>query len=184
VRRMIIASSLLALAAALVWVFASAFGKDTHEVPFMLRGQPAPPFELGQINGEGKVSLASLKGKPIVLNFWASWCKPCAYEHPVLEWGAREYGDRVHFVGMVFDDAEPAAKAFLARYGRSFPQLFDPDSRVPVEYGAAGVPETYFITAQGTIVDKHVGPISSQELTARIAHLLRGGGNASTSGTR
>lgn len=181
-RRMIIAGSFLAVTAAMVWVFASAFGKDTHRVPFMLPGKPAPAFELGQLNGEGTLSLAKLKGKPIVLNFWASWCKPCLYEHPVLEWGAREYGDRVHFIGMAFEDTEAEAKAFLARHGASFPQLFDPDSRVSVDYGIAGVPETYFITADGTIADKHVGPISSEELSARIALLLGAGGNAARSG--
>jgi cytochrome c biogenesis protein CcmG, thiol:disulfide interchange protein DsbE len=181
VKRMFIAGTVLALTGILLWIFAGAFGKDTHEVPFMLRGRPAPGFELGKLNGEGKVSLASLKGKPVVLNFWASWCKPCAYEHPVLEWGAREYGDRVHFVGMVFEDSEPEAKQFLAQHGASFPQLFDPDSRVAVEYGAAGVPETYFITADGTILDKHIGPIQPQELTARVAQLLRGRGSASRS---
>jgi cytochrome c biogenesis protein CcmG, thiol:disulfide interchange protein DsbE len=182
VKRMIIAGSLLAMTAGLVWIFAGAFGKDTHEVPFKMRGRPAPPFELGMLNGDRKISLASLKGKPIVLNFWASWCKPCAFEHPVLEWGAREYGERVHFIGMVFEDSEPEARQFLAQHGGSFPQLFDPHSRVAVEYGATGVPETYFITADGTILDKHIGPIPPQELTARVAQLLRGGGNVSRSG--
>ena len=178
-RRMWFAVSLLALSVALVWVFANAFGKDVHQVPFMLRGQAAPPFELAQLNGAGKVSLASLRGKPVVLNFWASWCKPCAFEHPVLEWGAREYGSRVHFIGMVFEDTEPEAKAFLAAHGGSFPQLFDPDSRVAVDYGAAGVPETYFISAEGMIVDKHVGPISPDVLSERIAQLLRDSGSGS-----
>ena len=181
-RRMIVAGSLLALTAGLVWIFAHAFGKDTHEVPFMLRGRPAPPFELGMLNGEGKVSLEKLKGKPVVLNFWASWCKPCAFEHPVLEWGAREYGDRVHFVGMVFEDSAPEARQFLAQHGGSFPQLFDPDSRVAVDYGATGVPETYFITAEGSILDKHIGPIAPEELSAGIAQLLPGGETLSRGG--
>ena len=181
-KRMIIAGSVLAVGAALVWIFASSFGKDTHEVPFMLRGKPAPGFELGMLNGDRKVSLASLRGKPVVLNFWASWCRPCAFEHPVLEWGAREYGERVHFIGMVFEDSAPEARQFLAQHGGSFPQLFDPDSRVAVEYGATGVPETYFISADGTIVDKHVGPIAPQELSARIAQLLGGGGSISRKG--
>ena len=183
-RRVILAVSLLACAAGLVWVFASAFGKDTHRVPFMLRGQPAPPFELSQLNGPGKVSLAALRGRPVVLNFWASWCKPCVSEHPVLEWGAREYGSRVHFIGMVFEDTESDAKAFLAAHGGSFPQLFDPKSRVAVEYGTTGVPETYFISADGLILDKHAGPISPDVLNERIAQLLGGAANASRSGAR
>lgn len=183
-RRTVLAVSLLALSAAMVWVFASAFGKDTHAVPFMLRGQAAPPFELKQLNGPGKVSLASLKGKPVVLNFWASWCKPCAAEHPVLEWGAREYASRVHFIGMVFEDTESEAKAYLAAHGGSFPQLFDPSSRVPVEYGTTGVPETYFISADGVIVDKHVGEIYPDVLRERVTQLLQDTGSASRGGAR
>ena len=183
-KRVGFAVSLLALSVTLVWVFASAFGKDVHEVPFMLRGQAAPPFELRQLNGAGKVSLASLRGKPVVLNFWASWCKPCASEHPVLEWGSRQYGSRVQFIGMVFEDTESEAKGFLASHGGSFPQLFDPDSRVAVEYGAAGVPETYFISPDGMIVDKYVGPISADALSERVAQLLRGPSSAATSGER
>lgn len=171
-KRLIIAGTLLALTAAMVAIFASAFGKDTREVPFMLKGKPAPAFNLPMLNGDGRVSLESLKGKPTIINFWASWCRPCLYEHPVLEWGAKEYGQQVNFVGMVFEDTEPEAREFLRRHGGSFPQLFDPESRVQVDYGAAGVPETYFITADGTIVDKHIGPLQPEILSARVRELL------------
>jgi cytochrome c biogenesis protein CcmG, thiol:disulfide interchange protein DsbE len=173
VKRILIALGLFLATGVMVGIFASRFGKDTHKVPFMLRGQPAPAFDLGKLNGEGRLSLADFKGKPVVLNFWATWCRPCVYEHPVLEWGAREFGDQVGFVGMVFEDNESSARQFLAQHGRSFPQLFDPDSRIAVEYGAAGVPETYFIDAQGIIVDKYdLGPISPEELSSRVRGLL------------
>ncbi len=171
-RRLWTVGILAVVSVGLVWVFAQAFGKNTREVPFMLAGHPAPAFELGTVEGTSRVSLESLRGKPVVLNFWASWCRPCAMEHPVLEWGQKRFGEQVHFVGMTFEDTRDQAREFLARHGASFTQLHDDTSRIAVEYGAAGVPETYFISADGVIVGKHIGPISRDELTARIAELL------------
>jgi cytochrome c biogenesis protein CcmG/thiol:disulfide interchange protein DsbE len=159
---------------ALLAVLYQGFGRDPREVPFMLKGQPAPIFELTAMNGGQQVSLEALKGRPVVINFWASWCGPCKMEHPVLEWGHREFGDQAHFLGVVFEDTEENARGFLARHGASFPQLLDPRSRVSVDYGVAGVPETYFIDAQGTIVGKHVGPIDPQTLAERIRQLTPG----------
>jgi len=130
----------------------------------MLKGQPAPAFTLGALDSDRRVSLAELKGHPVVLNFWASWCGPCKMEHPVLEWGAREFGHQAQFLGVVFEDTEDNARQFLSQMGASFPQLADPRSRMAVDYGVAGVPETYFIDRQGIIRGKHVGPIDPQTL--------------------
>jgi cytochrome c biogenesis protein CcmG, thiol:disulfide interchange protein DsbE len=171
VRRLWTVGVLVLASVGLIWVFAQAFGKDVRHVPFNLAGQPAPDFELERIDGKGTLSLQSLRGKPVVINFWASWCRPCAYEHPVLEWGNKRFGNEVHFVGITFEDTLPQAKVFLRKHGESFAQLHDEQSRVAVEYGAAGVPETYFITAEGVIAGKHIGPISQQELVARIMEL-------------
>ena len=92
-------------------------------------------------------------------------------EHPVLEWGAREFGWQAQFLGVVFEDTEENAKQFLAQMGASFPQLIDQNSGVAVAYGVAGVPETYFIDAQGIIRGKHVGPIDPQSLAGWIREL-------------
>ncbi len=167
-KRMIVAVGLLGLCLGMVWVFGGAFGKNVREVPFMLRGQQAPQFDLPTLNDRGRISLEGMKGKPVVMNVWASWCGPCVVEHPVLEWGSRRYGDRAHFVGLVFEDDEEAAKGFLRKHGQSFPQMFDERGRTAVDYAVAGVPETYFIDADGVIVDKHVGPLSREALAARI----------------
>jgi cytochrome c biogenesis protein CcmG/thiol:disulfide interchange protein DsbE len=160
------------LAGALVFVLGRSFGTNVREVPFMLKGQQAPAFTLRSLNTGETVSLQALRGKPVVLNFWASWCAPCKLEHPVLEWGARTLGDQVHFVGVVFEDSEENARKYLARNGASFPQLMDDRGNVAVDYGASGVPETYFIDAQGRIVDKHVGPIPPDVLQGWVQRLV------------
>jgi cytochrome c biogenesis protein CcmG/thiol:disulfide interchange protein DsbE len=156
--------SFVVLCLGLLAVLYKGFGSDPHAVPFMLKGEPAPPFALRALDSGMKVSLEQLKGRPVVMNFWASWCGPCKMEHPVLEWGSREFGNQAQFLGVVFEDTEDNARQFLSQMGASFPQLVDPRSRVAVDYGVAGVPETYFIDAQGTIRGKHVGPIDPQTM--------------------
>jgi cytochrome c biogenesis protein CcmG/thiol:disulfide interchange protein DsbE len=158
--------------AALIFVLARGFGRDPHAVPFMLRGKPAPSFALKRIDNGEVVSLDRLKGQPVVINFWATWCAPCRMEHPVLEWGYREYGKRVQFLGTVFEDTEENVRAQMRETGSPYPQLLDPLSRTAVDYGVAGVPETYFIDAQGIIRDKHVGPLDPRTLASQIKALL------------
>jgi cytochrome c biogenesis protein CcmG/thiol:disulfide interchange protein DsbE len=163
--------SFVVLCLGLLAVLARGFGSNPREVPFMLKGQAAPPFTLRALDSGMRVSLEQFKGRPAVINFWASWCGPCKMEHPVLEWGAREFGGQAQFLGVVFEDTEENAKQFLAQMGASFPQLIDQNSGVAVAYGVAGVPETYFIDAQGIIRGKHVGPIDPQSLAGWIREL-------------
>lgn len=162
------------LSVALLGVLYKAFGSDPHEVPFMLRGHPAPPFVLKTLDRGTPVSMSTLKGHPVVINFWASWCGPCKMEHPVLEWGSREFGQQASFLGVVFEDTEDNARGFLRQMGASFPQLADPLSSVAVDYGVAGVPETYFIDSEGVIRGKHVGPIDPETLARWIKNLSSG----------
>jgi cytochrome c biogenesis protein CcmG/thiol:disulfide interchange protein DsbE len=161
----------VAVAVALLLVLLKGFGRDPHEVPFMLSGKPAPAFTLRALDSGKPVSLAQFKGHPVVINFWASWCGPCRQEHPVLDWGAREFGNQAVFLGIIFEDTEDNAREILQEEGASFPQLVDPRSRTSVDYGVAGVPETYFIDANGIIMGKHVGPIDPQTLRERIQNL-------------
>jgi cytochrome c biogenesis protein CcmG/thiol:disulfide interchange protein DsbE len=161
--------ALALFSASLLAVLYKGFGGNPHEVPFMLKGKTAPPFTLKRLDTGEAISLEQLRGQPVVLNFWATWCGPCQLEHPVLEWASREYGRRATFLGVVFQDSPERAKAYLAKHGGSFAQLIDPDSAMAVDYGVAGVPETYFIDAKGTIVDKHVGPINPDKMSAMMA---------------
>jgi cytochrome c biogenesis protein CcmG, thiol:disulfide interchange protein DsbE len=158
----------------LLAVLYKGFGSNPREVPFMLKGQPAPAFTLSTLDSGQQVSLEQLKGRPVVINFWASWCGPCKMEHPVLEWGQREFGQQAQFLGIVFEDTEDNARQFLNQYGASFPQLVDLRSTVAVDYGVAGVPETYFIDTQGIIRGKHVGPIDPRSLKEWIDELSAG----------
>lgn len=176
----IITLSALALCGALVFVLFAGFGRNPHEVPFLLSGKPAPAFTLKTLDGSQTVSLEQFRGRPVVINFWASWCGPCRYEHPVLEWGARQFGSQAQFLGIVFEDTEENAQGYLQDMGGSFPQLIDPRSRVSVDYGVSGVPETYFITADGLILTKHVGPITDRTLAQRIQELTAASASRAT----
>jgi cytochrome c biogenesis protein CcmG/thiol:disulfide interchange protein DsbE len=165
--------------ALLLFAFAKLFGRDPHEVPFGLKGQPAPDFTLTRLDTGEKVTLTQLRGRPLVLNFWASWCAPCQLEHPTLSHAAERYAAEANFFGVVFEDTAENARHFAQPMASSFPQLIDPQSRMAVDYGVTGVPETYFIDADGVIRDKVVGPLlDTQELASRLEALQQRGPRA------
>ena len=167
---------------ALLFAFASGFGRDPHEVPFALKGKPAPDFTLTRLDTGEQVTLAQLRGRPFVLNFWASWCGPCQLEHPTLARAAQRYREEARFFGVVFEDTPEEARSFARPIDPSFPQLVDPHSRMAVDYGVTGVPETYFIDAEGILRDKYVGPLlEEQELATRLRALQQPGGGAGAS---
>lgn len=156
----------------LLFLFATSFGNDPHAVRSPLVGRQAPPFSLRTFD-EGKgISLAALRGKPVVVNFWATWCEPCKFEHGVLTRAAQRHGDQVQFLGIVYEDEPPRIAAFLDRYGSGYPALLDVGGKTAIAYGVGGIPETFFIGADGTVVSKFTGPITAEELEARIAELL------------
>ena len=115
-----------------------------------LLGHAAPGFSLKMLNasaGQPVLSLANFKGKPVVLNFWASWCEPCKEETPLLErtWKQMQaQGKDVVFLGVDYQDASSEAHAFLQRYNVSYPAVLDTDGSVATRYGIASLPQTLF----------------------------------------
>ncbi len=122
--------------------------------------QPAPDFDVSTFSGE-PLKLADLRGKIVVLNFWASWCPPCRNETPLLEAAQDNLGDDVVLVGMDIWDAEGDARDFLEQYGVTYAVGHDDDGGVAIDYGVSGVPETFVIDADGRIVARLPGEVKS-----------------------
>jgi cytochrome c biogenesis protein CcmG/thiol:disulfide interchange protein DsbE len=121
---------------------------------------------------DGRVSLAELRGTPVVLNFWASWCIPCKEEAPYLAAAARAYRDDVAFLGLDIQDFTQDARRFLERLDVPYPSVRDSGNDSYSAYGLTGVPETYYIDGQGRIVAHATGAVSREELERGLLRLL------------
>lgn len=143
-----------------------------------LIGRPAPAAVLPELEGDGEVALTELRGRVVVINFWASWCVPCRDEHPVLVEAARSYRDRgVVVVGVNYQDSPASASAFLDELGRgggNYPYVTDPGSRAALDFGLFGVPETFVLDRSGVIAAKITGPVSAPLLDGVIEAVLAG----------
>jgi len=152
----------------LVWLLATGFGHDPRALPSTLEGKPAAPFTLQDLDGR-TVSLAALKGRPVVLNFWSTWCVPCVAEHPLLQAAARREGpEGVVFLGVLYGDEPARARAYLERAGSAYPTVVDTSGAVIVDYGVGGVPETFFVDRRGTIAAKVTGPLDAETLARHL----------------
>lgn len=116
--------------------------------------------------------LGQLRGTPVVVNYWASWCDPCKEEAPLLTDAHARYGDRVQFVGIDFEDARSGALRFLERYGVRYPSLFDPAGSLATAQGVVGPPATLFYDADGDLAAALRGQLSEQDLHEGIAKIL------------
>jgi cytochrome c biogenesis protein CcmG/thiol:disulfide interchange protein DsbE len=164
----------LAVVLPLLAILVSNLGRDPHAVRSPLVGRPAPDFALPAVDGGGTLSLAALRGKPVVINFWATWCVPCYQEHPALTSAARAMGNDVQFLGVVYDDEEAKVREFLRERGSTYPSLLDDGGRTAIAYGVYGVPETYFIDPRGRIVEKYVGPLDPSTIATLVAKASAG----------
>ena len=167
--------SVVSFAVVLGVVFGSRFGKDPRLVESPLIGKPSPDAVLPFLEQEGELSLSELRGQIVVLNFWASWCVGCRLEHDDLLATANAYrNEGVQFVGVVFQDERNDAIAFLDELGRGYPNVVDVGSRLGVEFGVYGIPETFFIDRDGTVVAKISGESTVNALSAILDDILAG----------
>jgi cytochrome c biogenesis protein CcmG/thiol:disulfide interchange protein DsbE len=142
------------LVAALAWGLLHPANPTTAAVV----GKPAPEIEVRALDGSAQARLSAMRGRPVVLNFWASWCAPCREEAPVLAQAARSLGSRVAFLGVDIADSTQAARRYAAQAG--YPYLVGTAvDGIPAEYGISSPPVTYFIDRQGVVVAHFSGPL-------------------------
>ena len=154
-------------------LLAYGFRTNPREIPSPLVGKPAAGFALKTFDGQD-VALEKLRGKVVVLNFWASWCFPACYdEAPALARAWEQYRKRdMVLIGVNIQDKEEPARKFLESFKHTFPNAPDPAGRVSVDYGVYGVPETFFIDRKGRIRAKHVGAITDEDFRREVERLL------------
>jgi len=134
---------------------------NTQRGPVLV-GQDAPDFVLSTFDGQ-EIDTQDLQGKVIVVNFWASWCKPCEQEAADLEAAWQDYapGQQVVFLGVDYVDTEPEALGYLQKFNITYPNGPDLRTRISQAYRTSGVPETYFIDRQGKLAYVQIGPFRS-----------------------
>jgi cytochrome c biogenesis protein CcmG, thiol:disulfide interchange protein DsbE len=135
---------------------------ETRYWPAGLRGAVA----------DGDVSLSQLRGHPVVINFWASWCGPCLDEAPALAAAARRYAGRVVFLGIDHEDLTSDARRFLRRTRAPYVSVRDGNDDVYTAYGLTGTPETYFLDARGRAVAHSAGPVDRATLALGVRSIL------------
>ena len=161
---------LIATLLLMIWGIGKRAAGTVGSVPVASR--PAPTFSLTLLDGTA-FDLAAVRGKPVVINFWASWCIPCEEEAAALEQASRAYRDRATFVGVNVQDTEPLARDFMRRFGVTYPNGRDASGAIAVEYGMGGVPETYFVDRDGQLVGKWQGALDEARLRSFLDDLLR-----------
>ncbi len=175
-RRWVLVGLVLASIGLLASLFGFGLSRDPDVVQSVLVGRPAPDFSLEALDANGpSIRLSDFRGQVVVLNFWASWCADCRVEHPNLLAAWQRYRDQgVVFLGIPFEDAASASRAFQTELGGGWPLLRDPGSRTAITYGVYGVPETFIVRPDGVIAYKQIGPIPYTALTEEITRMLVG----------
>jgi len=168
----------LALFALLAWASMKSggnpggFGVNAEFGQVEVSADQAYDFSLKLMAG-GTLTLSELRGKAVMVDFWSSWCPPCRREAPVLAEVYLEYeGLPVEFVGVDIWDVPSAAQEHIDRYNVPYPNGIDADGIIVINYGVTGLPEKFFISPEGTIVKKFVGPMSPSKLRGILNDML------------
>jgi cytochrome c biogenesis protein CcmG/thiol:disulfide interchange protein DsbE len=137
-----------------------------------VRERAPQPFTLRLFDG-ASFALAESRGRPVLVNFWASWCAPCRDEAPVLALAAKEWGARgVALVGVDVWDKEADARKFLEEFGLTYPNGVDVGG-VAIDFGVRGIPETYVLDGQGVLRRRWIGPLSAESIQLLVGDLAR-----------
>ena len=132
----------------------------------------APDFTLTTFKGT-TISLQDLRGKPAVINFWASWCPPCRIEAPLIERTWRAYKNRdLIFLGVNIQDRKEDALNYIREFNITYPNGPDPTGEISIDYGVSGLPVTFFISSQGEVVRRRVGAVEKSVLISAIEEIM------------
>ncbi len=168
-RAYLIVAALLPMVLLVVYVI--TFG--IRPGPSVVRiGDPAPQFAVADLDGN-PLRLADFAGRPVILNFWASWCGPCVEEFPLLQQAEQQHAtDGLAVIGIVYQDRSEAARAFMQRMDADWPAAMDPGDSLASRYAIFAPPETFFIGRDGTVVGHQVGQFSRASLDRQIAAIV------------
>ncbi|MFW7378847.1 MAG: TlpA family protein disulfide reductase [Oligoflexus sp.] len=179
-RHILVTAGILLFSLVFIYFLVLGLRNDPTQIPSVLINKPAKEFTVQWLQGQefldhstGETfSLKDFKGRPIILNFWASWCYSCRHEARDFEEFWLAYKDSgVIVAGIAIQDTEPAAREFARQYGKTYILGMDVDGRAAIDYGVTGVPETFVINRQGEIVYKEAGPVTAEKL-AEFAKLV------------
>ena len=163
----------LALVGLLVYGVLAAGDSTTLDDAVSRGERPAAPTRTLPLLAGGQGSIAAYRGKPLVVNFWASWCDPCKDEAPLIEAAherLKKAGGTV--LGITVSDATPDSRAFMEKYGLTFPSLRDVDGELAEDFGGTGVPETFVVDREGRVVALSRGQVTNEFLDEALDKVL------------